>query len=148
MKTRIHKSSAGFTLLEIMLVVAIIAVLAGTAVYLMGGNLGYAQDVKAKTDIQTITTQLMLYKAMNGNSPSTQQGLQALVTQPTGDPAPTSWRQLLPQLPQDPWHNPYYYAYPGTHNQDYDLYSAGNDGKPNTADDVGNWDNNGQTQGQ
>jgi len=136
LKTR---QNHGFTLLEIMLVVMIIALLAGSAIYLMGGNLGYAQDVRVRADVQSIDTQLKLYESMNGFLPSTEQGLQALVTRPDTDPKPTQWRQLLPKVPLDPWNNPYIYENPGKHNQaSYDLYSAG--AKPGTSDPIGNWD--------
>jgi len=146
MKTRIQSSRSGFTLLEIMLVVMIIALLASAAIYLMGDNLGIAQDVKAKSDIQAISTQLTLYRAQNGFYPSTQQGIAALVNRPDSDPVPNSWRQLMKQVPMDPWGNQYGYASPGSHNADFDLYSYGADRKPNTADDIGNWSNSGNGQ--
>jgi len=140
MKLKTHKNH-GFTLLEIMLVVMIIALLAGSAIYLMGGNLGVAQDVRVKADIQAIDMQLKLYQSMNGFLPTTEQGLQALVTRPDTDPKPTQWRQLMPKVPPDPWYTPYIYENPGKHNQNsYDLYSAGPDRKPGTDDDIGNWD--------
>jgi general secretion pathway protein G len=133
------RSRDGFTLLEIMLVVMIIALLAGSAIYLMGGNLGYAQEVRVKADLQTIDMQLKLYQSANGFLPTTEQGLQALVTRPDTDPKPTQWRQLIPKVPLDPWNNPYIYENPGKHNQDsYDLYSAGS--KPGSSDPIGNWD--------
>jgi general secretion pathway protein G len=116
--------------------------LAAAAINLLGGNLGFAQDTTVKADIQTISTQLKLYQAMNGFLPTTEQGLQALVTRPDSDPKPTEWRQLLQKIPQDPWHRPYIYENPGKHNQDsFDLYSAGAHGKPGTGEDIGNWDN-------
>lgn len=131
----------GFTLLEIMLVVMIIALLAGSAIYMMGGNLGYAQSVRVKTDIQNLTTQLKLYQAMNGFLPTTEQGLQALSKRPDTDPKPTQWRVLMDRVPVDPWQQPYIYENPGKHNPDsFDLYSAGPDRKPGTDDDIGNWD--------
>jgi general secretion pathway protein G len=140
MKINLRKKD-GFTLLEIMLVVMIIALLAGSAIYLMGGNLGYAQSVRVKSDLQGISTQLKLYQAMNGFLPTTEQGLQALVTRPDTDPKPTQWRQLMEKMPLDPWQNPYIYENPGKHNQDsFDLYSGGSHGKPGTGDDIGNWD--------
>ena len=140
MKLKTHKNH-GFTLLEIMLVVMIIALLAGSAIYLMGGNLGVAQDVRVKADIQAIDMQLKLYQSMNGFLPTTEQGLQALVVRPDTDPKPTQWRQFLPKIPLDPWQNPYIYENPGKHNPNsYDLYSAGPDRKPGTDDDIGNWD--------
>jgi len=140
MKLKTQKNH-GFTLLEIMLVVMIIALLAGSAIYLMGGNLGYAQSVRVKSDIQSLTTQLKMYQAMNGFLPTTEQGLQALTVRPDSDPKPTQWRKLMDKNMVDPWQNPYVYENPGKHNPDsFDLYSAGPDRKPGTDDDIGNWD--------
>ena len=136
----IRRRSA-FTLLEMMLVVMIIAMLLAAAIHFMGGNVGYAQEVRVKADLDSISTQLKLYQAMNGFLPTTDQGLQALVTRPDTDPKPTQWRQLMDKIPVDPWQNPYIYENPGKHNPNsYDLYSAGQDRKPGTDDDVGNWD--------
>jgi general secretion pathway protein G len=144
MKLNTHRRN-GFTLLEIMLVVMIIAVLLASAIHFMGGNLGYAQDVRVKADLDSITTQLKLYQAMNGFLPTTEQGLEALVTRPDTDPKPTQWRQLMQKVPLDPWQLPYIYENPGKHNQDsFDLYSAGPDRKPGTDDDIGNWDSAGK----
>ena len=138
MKLKIRKED-GFTLLEIMLVVMIIALLAASAIYMMGGNLGFAQDVRVKSDIQTIDMQLKLYQSMNGFLPTTEQGLEALVERPDTDPKPTQWRLLLKKVPVDPWYRPYIYENPGKHNQEsYDLYSEGE--KPGTSDVIGNWD--------
>jgi len=135
----------GFTLLEIMLVVMIIAVLAASAVHFLGGNLGYAEEVRVKTDLENISTQLKMYQMMNGFLPTTEQGLSALVTRPDTDPKPTQWRQLMTKVPLDPWQTPYCYENPGKHNQDsFDLYSAGSDRKPGTDDDIGNWDSAGK----
>jgi len=140
MNLQTHRTRS-FTLLEIMLVVMIIALLAGSAIYLMGGNLGIAQDVRVKADLQTIEMQLKTYQALNGFLPTSEQGLQALVTRPDSDPKPTQWHHLMDKIPMDPWQNPYIYENPGKHNQDsYDLYSAGPDRKPGTDDDIGNWE--------
>ena len=126
----------GFTLLEIMLVVTIIALLLGAAIYKLGGNVEYSRHVRISSDIQGINTQLKLYESMNGFFPTTEQGLQALVTQPSSDPQPTRWYQLYKELPKDPWNNTYIYINPGRKNPNgYDLYSAGQDRRPDTADD-------------
>ena len=144
MNLKRHKND-GFTLLEIMLVVMIIALLAGSAIYLMGGNLGYAQNVRVKSDIQGIAIELKMYQASNGFLPTTEQGLQALVSRPDTDPKPTQWHQWMDKLPVDPWQNPYVYENPGKHNPNsYDLYSEGPDRKPGTDDDIGNWDSAGK----
>jgi general secretion pathway protein G len=140
MKTTSRKTH-GFTLLEMMLVVMIIGILIGAAVHYMGGDVDIARGTRVNADIESITTQLKMYQAMNGFYPTTEQGLQALVTRPDGDPKPTQWHQLMDQVPLDPWQNPYIYENPGKHNQNsFDLYSAGANRKPGTGTDVGNWE--------
>ena len=130
------RKQAGFTLLEIMLVVTIIALLMGAAIYKMGGSVEYSRHVRIQADIQGIGTQLKLYESMNGFYPPTEQGLQALVSQPDTEPRPVRWYQLYKELPKDPWQNPYIYRYPGVKNPSgYDLFSAGPDRIPDTADD-------------
>jgi len=131
-----ERKQQGFTLLEIMLVVTIIALLLGAAIYKLGGNVEYARHIRVAADIQGINTQLGLYESMNGFYPTTEQGLQALVTQPNTDPKPTRWYQLYKELPKDPWGTDYIYRCPGLKNPNgYDLYSAGPDRKPDTTDD-------------
>jgi general secretion pathway protein G len=130
------RKQQGFTLLEIMIVVTIIALLMGAAIYKLGGNVEYSRDVRVQADIQGISTQLKLYESMNGFYPTTEQGLQALVTQPDIDPRPTRWYQLYKEVPKDPWQSNYVYICPGIkHPESYDLYSAGPDRKPGTDDD-------------
>ena len=131
----------GFTLLEIMLVVAIIGLLMGAAFMMIGNKFGYAQDSVVSADIQTFSSNLKQYEMMNGFLPTTDQGLQALVTQPTTDPKPTRWYQMMDRMIKDPWGRDYVYVYPGKHNpQSFDIYSKGKDGIDGTADDHGNWD--------
>lgn len=126
----------GFTLLEIMLVVTIIALLMGAAIYKLGGNVEYSRHIRIGADVQGINTQLKLYESMNGFYPPSEQGLQALVTQPDSDPKPMRWYQLYKELPRDPWQTNYIYRCPGVkHPESYDLFSAGPDRKPDTADD-------------
>lgn len=121
-----------------MLVVGIIIIILSVAVTKLGNTTGIAKDMKVQSDIQTISTQLKLYETINGFLPTTEQGLQALVTQPEGDPKPTRWYQLFKELPQDPWGNHYVYYSPGRKNPTgFDLFSAGPDRQPDTADD--NW---------
>jgi len=137
----ISRKNRGFTLLEMMLVVMIIGILLAAAVHYMSGNVDVARDVRIKADLQSITTELKLYQGMNGFYPTTEQGLQALVTRPESDPKPTEWHQLMDQVPLDPWQNPYIYENPGKHNQNsFDLYSAGANRKAGTGTDIGNWD--------
>ena len=131
-----RKKQQAFTLLEIMLVVTIIAILMGAAIYRLAGNVEIAKHTAVTADVQALGTQLKLYESMNGFFPTTEQGLQALVTPPTTDPRPARWYQLFKEVPQDPWHNNYIYRCPGVKNPgSYDLFSAGPDRIPDTADD-------------
>jgi len=132
----LREKPQGFTLLEIMLVVTIIALLLGAAIYKLGGNVEYSRHVRVAADIQGINTQLKLYESMNGFFPTTDQGLQALVIQPDTDPRPTRWYQLYRDVPKDPWQNNYIYICPGIKNPNgYDLYSAGPSRKPGAGTD-------------
>jgi general secretion pathway protein G len=133
----------GFTLLEIMLVVMIIALLAGIAIVKMGPALDEAGDATAKAQINNLSVALLSYRAKGGNYPSTDQGLKALMVRPQTEPVPRAWASLLQSLPKDPWNHDYVYEYPGRHNPDsYDIYSMGRNGKPGDDDDIGNWDPN------
>jgi general secretion pathway protein G len=137
---RIKKRQSAFTLLEIMLVISIIVVLLGLAISKMGNPLGFAKSVAVRADVQAIGTQLKLYESMNGYPPTTEQGLQALVSQPSTEPRPLRWYQLFKEIPKDPWGNNYIYLCPGRKNPTgYDIYSAGPDRKADTADD--DWGN-------
>ncbi len=131
-----RRTEHAFTLLEIMLVVTIIALLLGTAIYKLRGNVEVSRTVAVQSSIQSIKTQLKLYESMNGFVPTTEQGLRALVIRPDGDPQPTRWTQLFDSVPKDPWGNEYIYLNPGRRNPNgFDLYSAGPDRKSDTADD-------------
>ena len=132
----LRSKQQGFTLLEIMIVVGIIVILLGLAISKIGNPTGFAKQTAVRADIQAIGTQLQLYESMNGFYPTTDQGLQALVTQPSTDPRPTRWYQLFKQAPKDPWGNDYVYRCPGQkHSDSYDLYSAGPDRRQDTEDD-------------
>src|SRR5881409_1122776 len=111
-----RKKQQAFTLLEIMLVVTIIAILMGTAIYKLVGNVEIAKLTAVSADVQALGTQLKLYESMNGFFPTTEQGLQALVTQPDSDPRPTRWFQLYKEMPKDPWQSDYIYRNPGLKN--------------------------------
>lgn len=131
---------AAFTLLEIMLVVAIIMLLLGAGAFFLGDFIGVGQTARVQADISTMSTSLKTYQMMNGFYPTSAQGLNALVTQPGGEPKPRVWNQLMTQLPKDPWGNDYVYVCPGRKNtKGFDLYSKGKDGQEGTPDDVGNF---------
>ena len=132
-----RRREAGYTLFEIMLVLGIIAVLVGSAIYMLAGNVDVAKEQRVESDIQAISMQLRTYETLNYKRPSTAQGLKALVERPSGDPKPRKWKQLLKQVPLDPWGNEYVYRSPGKDNpQGFDLYSLGPDGVEG-GDDVG-----------
>jgi general secretion pathway protein G len=139
---RSRLSRAGFTLLEIMLVVLIIALLIGMALRFTGGKLDEARRVKVSGDLQQIKTNLMMYQAQNGFYPSGEQGLKALVQKPESEPKPRNWRKLDELVPRDPWDLEYQYRFPGKHNpKEYDIFSAGPDRNPDTEEDnLGNWE--------
>ncbi|MEO5754247.1 MAG: type II secretion system protein GspG, partial [Chthoniobacterales bacterium] len=100
------------------------------------GNLETGKMVAVQSDLQSIRTQLKVYESFNGFVPTTEQGLQALVARPSSDPQPSRWTQLLDSVPKDPWQTEYVYVSPGRKNPTgYDLYSAGQDKKPDTSDD-------------
>ncbi|HWB59411.1 MAG TPA: type II secretion system major pseudopilin GspG [Chthoniobacteraceae bacterium] len=140
-RLNLRERARGFTLVEMMLVLAMIAVLLGTAIYYMTGNLDSAKYQTAEGDLHLITTQLKGYEMENGFLPTTDQGLKALVQEPSSDPKPKHWHPWFEKLPEDPWHRPYVYRYPGVHNPNgFDLYSYGPSGQENDKE-IGNWDN-------
>ncbi len=136
---RRHPTIAAFTLVEIMLVLAIISVLMAAGIYYLSGNVEIAKEKRTEADIETITTQLKTYEMLNLFLPTTDQGIDALVKEPAGEPRPKRWRQLLEMVPLDPWGTPYKYRSPGKRNpQSFDLYSWGPD-RQESGDDIGNW---------
>jgi general secretion pathway protein G len=117
---------SGYTLFEIMLVLGIIAVLVGSAIYMLSGNIDIAKEQRVQSDIQAISMQLRTYEMLNFRKPTTDQGLKALVQMPTSDPKPIHWKKLMENVPLDPWGNPYVYNNPGRYKPDgFDLYSLG-----------------------
>lgn len=135
---------AGFTLIEVMVVVVILSILATLIVPKILGRPEEARRTKAMLDIQAIGSALQMYRLDNSRYPTTDQGLEALVTRPTSDPVPKRWKEggYLEQLPEDPWGNPYVYLSPGEHG-DYDIVSYGADGFPGGEGkdrDVSSWD--------
>ncbi len=142
----------GFSLIEVMVVVVIIGILAALIVPRIISRPEQARIVKAKSDITAIVSALQLYKLDNGFYPSTDQGLQALVTRPSTQPTPQDWKTggYLQRLPLDPWGRPYHYLNPGVHNQDgIDVFTYGPTGQPGGSGDnatIGNWDASTQSQ--
>ena len=128
----------GFTLIEIMVVITILAILAALVAPRFVGKTDDARIVAAKVQIKNIEGALAFYKLDNAVYPSTEQGLDALMTQPTIGETPNHWRRggYLDKIPMDPWSRPYVYFSPGTHS-DYDLLSYGADGEPGGEEDKG-----------
>ncbi|WP_178863915.1 type II secretion system major pseudopilin GspG [Thiomicrorhabdus cannonii] len=131
----------GFTLIELMVVVVILAVLAAFVAPKLMDRPDEARIVKAKQDIGAIASALQLYKLDNFIYPTTDQGLEALVKEPTDEPLPKHWKPYLEQMPMDPWGNPYLYLSPGEHG-DFDVYTLGadnQDGGEGINATIGNW---------
>lgn len=131
----------GFTLLEIIVVVAIIAILAAYIAPKVAGRVDDARISKAKSDIRVLESSLELYKLDNFNYPSNQDGLKALVSRPSSNAK--NWRTggYIKKLNKDPWGNEYEYQYPGS-NGEIDVFSKGADaalGGTDEAADIGNW---------
>jgi len=139
------KRCFGFTLIEILVVIVVIAVLAGMVAPNVFQHVGEAKNVTARSQIEMLGAALDAYRLDNGRYPTTAQGLAALWQAPTQDPAPTTWRgpYLRKEVPLDPWGRPYAYLCPGQHNAaGYDLVSYGADGQPGgdgEATDVVSW---------
>ena len=145
MRTRLQLS--GFTLIEVMVVVVILGILASIIVPKIMDKPDEARIVKAKQDIRAIQSALELYKLDNFVYPTTDQGLQALVSKPTVDPVPPHWKQYLDRLPIDPWDNPYQYLNPGVHGP-IDIWTYGPKGPTAGSSDagvIGNWNLEGGT---
>lgn len=133
--------TAGFTLIEVMVVIVILGVLAALVVPRVMSRPDEARVVAAKQDIASLMQALKLYKLDNRRYPSAEQGLQALVERPTSAPAPANWKPYLDRLPLDPWGSPYQYLNPGLHSE-VDVMSLGADGLAGGEDfdaDIGSW---------
>jgi general secretion pathway protein G len=134
---------AGFTLLEIMVVVVILGILAALVAPQIMSRVDDAQITKAKQDVRAFETALNLFRLDNYKYPTTDQGLKALVEKPT-DSSIRNWKQggYIDSWKKDPWGNDYKYVYPGTHGKEYDLYTLGADnqeGGEGVNADLGNW---------
>lgn len=140
---KVHRGRGGFTLLEVMVVIVIIGILAALVVPRIISRPDEARVIGARHDIASLMQALKLYRLDNQRYPSTEQGLQALVTRPSTAPPAPNWKAggYLERLPRDPWGNPYQYLNPGLHGE-IDVFSFGADGAPggegNDAD-IGSW---------
>ena len=134
----------GFTLLEILIVITILGILASLIAVKLMDRPGEARQLKSQMDLQSLETALKLYKLDNLRYPTTEQGLQALITKPASGPEANGWKSggYLEKMPKDPWGNPYQYLSPGIRGE-IDVLSFGADGQAggtgNDAD-IGSWD--------
>jgi len=131
-RNRSAGADAGLTLIEMIVVLAIIALVAALIVPSVIGRPDQARVTVAQADLKSIGAALKMYRLDNGNYPTTEQGLAALVAKPTSPPAPTNYAAdgYLAQPPADPWGHPYLYRSPGTSGAGFDIISLGRDGKP------------------
>lgn len=131
----------GFTLLEMVIVLGIIAMILGGAIFAMKGIGDAAKLKQVDADFKAYDSALRMYKLNAGTYPSTQQGLQALVQRPTGQPMPKRWIQVMQKLTLDPWQHDYGYRFPGRKNpNEFELTSKGPDGIEGTEDDLSSQD--------
>ena len=136
-----RRFAAGFTLIEVMVVLVIIGVMAALIVPNVLDRAEDARVTAARTDINNLMQALKLYKLDNQRYPTGEQGLQALVQKPTSGPIPPNWKPYLDKLPTDPWGHPYLYLNPGVKGE-IDVFSYGADGKPGGEGkdaDLGSW---------
>jgi general secretion pathway protein G len=140
-RIRARVAHAGFTLIELMVVLVIIGVLAALIVPNVLDRADDARVTAARTDVNNLMQALKLYRLDNQRYPTTEQGLQALVAKPTASPVPPNWKPYLDKLPNDPWGRPYQYLSPGVKGE-IDVMSLGADGQPGGDGknaDVGSW---------
>jgi general secretion pathway protein G len=140
--SRPHRSFArgGFTLMEMLIVLSIIALLTAMVMYNLTGVTDTARKQKVQSDLLGFKEMLAAYQLESGALPTTEQGLKVLWARPTAEPIPQHWRAMLESETLDPWQHSYQYRNPGKHNPDrYDVFSTGPDGQVDTADDIGNW---------
>jgi general secretion pathway protein G len=132
---------AGFTLIELMVVLVIIGVLAALIVPNVLDRADDARATAARTDVNNLIQALKLYKLDNQRYPTGEQGLQALLSRPSSPPVPANWKPYVEKLPNDPWGRPYQYLNPGVKGE-IDVMSFGADGQPGGEGknaDIGSW---------
>lgn len=130
----------GFSMIELMVVIVILGILATLVVPQVFGQREQATRQKAISDLTGLENAMEMYRLDNGVYPTTEQGLEALVSPPQIDPRPRNYREggYIRRLPEDPWGNEYRLLSPGQFGR-YDIFSVGPDGQPGTDDDIGTW---------
>lgn len=138
-----RQASKGFTLIEVMIVIFIIGMIAALVIPNVGGSKSTAELKKAAIDIQNLENALQMYKLNANRFPTTEQGLEALVSIPTIEPIPRNYPEggIINRLPQDPWGADYILLSPGEI-KPVEIYSLGPDGIDGTEDDIGSWNVN------
>jgi len=147
MKNKQRKNrDSGFTLIELMVVIFILGLLAAVAVPRFMGESDKAKQQTTRTQIEMLSSALKIYKLDNGNYPTTEQGLKALVELPASGTLPKNWRKggylEKGKVPKDAWKNEFIYVCPGNHG-DFDITSLGADGESGGEDfdrDINSWD--------
>lgn len=139
-------SHKGFTLIELLVVILILGLLAGIIGPRLFGHTDEAKQTKARVQIENLSSAIKIYKLDNGTFPTTEQGLNALVSPPQSGTIPKKWKKggylAKKQVPKDPWDNEYIYISPGVHD-DFDITSYGADGVPGGEDvnkDINSWE--------
>jgi general secretion pathway protein G len=135
------RTASGFSLLEMVIVLGIIALILGAAIQFSGGIMDMGRDTAASAKMNEFTAKLEAYRVVAGMYPSQNQGLQALVEKPTSAPEPRRWRQQFKELPKDPWNEEFIYYYPGKQDSStYEIVSKGSDMEEGTDDDISSQD--------
>lgn len=141
-------NNRGMTLVEIMVVVAIIAGIAALVSVSVFKNKDKASITNTKTQISNIEQALKIYRLDNNSYPTTEQGLEALIEKPTSGKIPKDYPEegYMEEMPKDAWGNEFNYASPGTHGGKMEVWSNGPDEEEGTEDDITSWDNSGDTE--
>jgi len=139
--TSAGRRNAGFTLLEMVIVLGIIAMILGGSIFAMRNIRESAKLSQADTDFKSLQSGLDMYRLNAGMYPSTQQGLKALSEKPTTTPIPRRWGPIMNKVPLDPWNNEYVYRFPSkTNPSEFEIISKGPDGVEGTDDDLSSQD--------
>ena len=138
-----RRRQRGLTLVELMVVIAILGLIAGLVAFNVFGAFDQASGQAARTDVNTLSSAVQQYRLDMGRLPEERDGLQALVSVPSGAARKERYRPggYIQKLPEDPWGRPYVYAYPGEFGE-FDIYTLGRDGEPGGEGpdaDIGSW---------